>query len=113
MVRVTGAGPMAERHRGGDAGFAGINDATELGAQVAEIEEVDLEAGLFFDDFARDGGDAECLRHFAWAGLVGPGRAADEKNAGRRTQIFELFLSDVDSFAGFEPFNRELVLRIG
>ena len=104
---------MAQRHRGGDAGFARKDDAAELRGEVAEIKEIDLKAGFFFHEFAGERGKAEGFRHFARAGFVGPGRAADEEDAGRPGGIFELLSRVEDSFAGFEPFEGEVELRMG
>ena len=70
MVGIAGARPVAERHRGRDAGLARINYAAVLGGEAAQVEHFDLEAARFRDDLACNHHQPPGLRHFTWTGLV-------------------------------------------
>jgi len=57
MVRITGARPVTERHRGRNTGLARINDPPVLRGEPAQIEQVDLDAfgarEYFFGHFGK------------------------------------------------------------
>jgi hypothetical protein len=104
---------VAQRHGGGDAGLAGIDHAAALGGQSAEVEKIDLETAGLLNQLARHARQAEGFRHFARAGLIAARRAVDDQDARRRFRVLLPLLRRLDLAAAFDPFERQIVFRVG
>jgi len=113
VVRIAGAGPVAQRHRGRNAGLARQDLAAVLRGEHAQIEEIALEAARLFDFLACHRGKAEGLRHFARAGLVVARGAADDEDAGTTLAVALLFLRQPDLPARLQPFHGQVEIRVG
>ena len=113
MIGVAGTRPVAERHGGGDARFAGVNLAAVFGVDPAQIEEVHGEAAVPFEAFAHLCCHPECFRHLAGAGFIGAWRGGNQKDARLAAVILEALLSLLNGRSRFQPFEREFVLRVG
>src|SRR3546814_19559339 len=77
VVGVAGAGPVAERRRGREAGFAGVDVPPILGAQARKVELLNLDAVVS----ANPGGNT---RHDRKRGESGRSVAIRVANGGRR-----------------------------
>src|SRR5688572_22362384 len=112
MIGIAGAGPVAERHGGGNAALARVNDPSVFRGEAAEVEQVELDPGGL-DDLARDLDKAKGLGHLARAGLVGTRRAADAEDAQRCGGIAMALLRQRDRVAGGNPVQRQVVVGVG
>ena len=85
IVRVAGAGPVAERRRGREAGLAGMDVAAVFGGEPRQVEDLDLDAGSRRERLAGDLDQPPALRHLAGAGVLAARRAVDRAGcaAGR------------------------------
>src|SRR4051812_41342970 len=81
MIWVTGAGPMAERHGGRDAGLAGMNYAPVFGYEPAEIQNLGFKLRLPRENLTRKHREPPRLRRLAGTGVLVAAGAVDEKDA--------------------------------
>jgi hypothetical protein len=112
MIRVAAARPVAQRHRGGCAAFARVNIELVAGSEQAEVEEVDLNAGLF-KHLLRPLDHAEGLGDFAGAGAVVAGRSADQQHPALASCLAPARLRFFDLVLGLQPFDRHVVIGVG
>src|SRR5665213_1332779 len=113
VIGIAAAGPMAEGHGGRHAGLAGIDGPAALGGEPAQIEKINLETGDPLDNLLRHRRETIGLRHLAGAGLVAARRAVDHQDARRRFRVFLPLLRLFDAAFGLDPFERQLIARIG
>ena len=110
IVRITAAGPMAQRHRGRDAGLAGMDGVAKFRCERDEVENVDGKS------HAREHRLGEldqppALRHFAGAGVLAARRSVDDQDAGVSLRIVVAALRGEDGVPRGEPVDREVVVR--
>ena len=112
IVRIATARPVAERHRGRDAGLAGMNLPAEFRRQPRQVEDIDRES--HFDEHRLGELDQPpALRHLAGAGMLAARRAVDDEHARLRGRIVVAPLRFKNGLAGGEPVDRDFIVRIG
>jgi len=74
-----------------------------LRREQAEIEKVNLQIRLAFENSSCELGHAERLRHLAGAAVLGARRAVDQQDAGTRRRILLLIFRRDDRFVRGAP----------
>src|SRR3954470_13142220 len=90
-----------------------MNSLAEFGCRAAQVENVDFETPARVEGFTRDLDQTPRLRHFAWTGVLGAGRAIDDEDSRRSGRIIVATLGGVDGIARDQPVGRNFVVGIG
>ena len=111
MVRVAAARPVAQRHGGGHATFAGMNVQVVARRQQAQVQHIGLEFRLL-QHFLRPLQHAKGLGDFARAAAIIARRAANQQHARGGAGVLPQRCGLFNPLLGFQPFNRQVVVRV-
>ncbi|MGY4228576.1 hypothetical protein ACVMIH_005937 [Bradyrhizobium sp. USDA 4503] len=112
VVWIAAARPVAECHRGGDAGLAGVNLPAELGRQPRQIEHIDRQAHLAEGGLG-DLDHAPAFGHLAGTRVLAARGAVDQQDMRRFVWIVVPALRFIDGIARGQPIDREIIVGIG
>src|SRR5436305_6890314 len=104
---------MAERSGRREAGFARIYLPPVLRGQPREINAVGFNSLCACKNLLRYFDEPEALGHFPWTGMLGTGRAVDEKDRGRTGRVLMPLLGRFHRLVSRNPIDGQIVVRIG